>query len=181
MSFPLPSASRAWEGARGWVMRIITKKYYAPLSSFIVLYRPDFDLSTINFQPSIFSPGPTTRQYPAIPGNTRTMVQFLAAYCRLTVRLLPRIQFSCRIKSPWWPVRKDRLTQGRVTRAFAPNASSRAADDRFRHFSLLFCVGRKKFIRYQAVPSGTSRYEAVRPTVFADLRRGTPCPAPRAF
>ena len=44
------------------------------------------------------SPGPTTRQYPAIPGNMRTKVQFLAAYCRLSVRLLPRNQFPCRIK-----------------------------------------------------------------------------------
>ena len=43
------------------------------------------------------SPGPATRQYPAIPGNTRTKVHFLAAYCRLTVRLLPRIQFPCRV------------------------------------------------------------------------------------
>ena len=57
-------------------------------------------LSTINSHLSTFSPGPTTRQYPAIPGNTRTMTQFLAAYCRLTVRVLPRIQFSCRVKSP---------------------------------------------------------------------------------
>ena len=36
-------------------------------------------LSTLNFLP-----GPTTRQYPAIPGNTRTMAHFLAAYCRVT-------------------------------------------------------------------------------------------------
>jgi hypothetical protein len=57
---------------------------------------------------SKFSPGPTTRQYPAIPGNTRTKVQFLAAYCRLAVRLLPRNQFSCRIKSPSRTIRKDR-------------------------------------------------------------------------
>jgi hypothetical protein len=61
-------------------------------------------LSTINSHLSTFSPGPTTRQYPAIPGNTRTMTQFLAAYCRLTVRVLPRIQFSCRIKSPDRPL-----------------------------------------------------------------------------
>jgi hypothetical protein len=46
-----------------------------------------------------FSTGPTTRQYPAIPGNTRTLAHFFAAYCRLTVRVLPRNQFSCRIKS----------------------------------------------------------------------------------
>ena len=45
------------------------------------------------------SPGPATRQYPAIPGNTRTLAHFLAAYCRLTVRLLPRNRFSCRVKS----------------------------------------------------------------------------------
>ena len=54
--------------------------------------------STRNHQ--LFSHGPTTRQYPAIPGNTRTLAQFLAAYCRLSVRVLPRNQFSCRIKSP---------------------------------------------------------------------------------
>jgi hypothetical protein len=50
-------------------------------------------------QPSTFSPGPTTRQYPAISGNTRTKVQFLAAYCHLSVRVLPRIHFSCRVCS----------------------------------------------------------------------------------
>lgn len=55
--------------------------------------------SAINHQLPLFSHGPTTRQYPAIPGNTRTKVQFLAAYCRLRVRLLPRILFSCRVKS----------------------------------------------------------------------------------
>jgi hypothetical protein len=55
--------------------------------------RASFRLSTIN-SPTInfFSPGPTTRQYPAIPGNTRTTTRFLAVYCRLTVRVLPRIQ-----------------------------------------------------------------------------------------
>jgi hypothetical protein len=48
-------------------------------------------LSTPNHQ--LFSPGPTTRQYPAIPGNTRTEAQFLAAYCRI----LPHIAAYCRI------------------------------------------------------------------------------------
>jgi hypothetical protein len=43
--------------------------------------------------------GPTTRQYPAIPGNMRTKDDFLAAYCRITVRVLPHNRFSCRIKS----------------------------------------------------------------------------------
>jgi hypothetical protein len=62
--------------------------------------------ATIAFR---ISTGPATRQYPAIPGNTRTKVQFLAAYCRLSVRVLPRNQFSCRIKSPSRPVRKDPL------------------------------------------------------------------------
>lgn len=38
-----------------------------------------------------------TRQYP-VPHAGRTPVHFLAAYCRLTVRLLPRNQFSCRVK-----------------------------------------------------------------------------------
>jgi hypothetical protein len=51
---------------------------------------------TSHFTLQIFL-GPTTRQYPAIPGNTRTKVQFLAAYCRLSVRVLPRIHFSCRV------------------------------------------------------------------------------------
>ncbi len=36
------------------------------------------------------SHGPITRQYAAISGNKRTKVQFLAAYCRLSVRILPR-------------------------------------------------------------------------------------------
>jgi hypothetical protein len=49
---------------------------------------------------NFFSHGPATRQYTAISGNTRTKVQFLAAYCRLSVRLLPRIQFSCRVLPP---------------------------------------------------------------------------------
>ncbi len=48
----------------------------------------------------LFSPGPTTRQYAAISGNKRTEVQFLAAYCRLSVRLLPRNQFFCRLLPP---------------------------------------------------------------------------------
>src|SRR3984957_1281220 len=58
-----------------------------------------FGLWGLDFGLPLFSHGPTTRQYPAIPGNTRTMAHFLAAYCRLTVRVLPRIQFSCRVKS----------------------------------------------------------------------------------
>jgi hypothetical protein len=43
--------------------------------------------------PTIFPQVPlrgNIRQYPAIPGNMRTLAQFLAAYCRLSVRLLPR-------------------------------------------------------------------------------------------
>jgi hypothetical protein len=48
----------------------------------------------------LFSHIPTTRQYPAIPGNTRTLAGFLAAYCRLTVRVLPRILRPVRVCSP---------------------------------------------------------------------------------
>ncbi len=50
--------------------------------------------STLNY----FSPGPVTRQYAAISGNKRTKAQFLAAYCRLSVRVLPLNQFLCRVK-----------------------------------------------------------------------------------
>ncbi len=67
------------------------------------LWTLGFGLWTQHSNHQLFSPGPITRQYPAISGNKRTRAQFLAAYCRLSVRLLPRILRLVRICSPSRP------------------------------------------------------------------------------
>ncbi len=60
----------------------------------------------------LFSPGPVTRQYAAISGNKRTKVQFLAAYCRLSVRILPLILRLVRVCSLRAPLQRRSATAG---------------------------------------------------------------------
>ena len=102
-----------------------------------------------------------TRQYPAIRGR-RSISLPSRMRDRLTVRLLPRIQFSCRIK----PLKKGRAWHFRARRPFALSAACPHAAIRCPcagHFFSPFSARRKKFIRSQAVPSGLMRTEAVRP------------------
>jgi hypothetical protein len=83
------------------------------------------------------SPGPVTRQYPAIPGNTRTLARSFAAYCRITVRVLPRI-WNLLPRIAAFPIVPPDPLAHPPTWPLATHAARR-----------------KKFIRYQPGRSGT--------------------------